>query len=65
MWPWGRSYLAWQLRGSRLVSRRSLRPAHSSTGPDPFLSFVRTVVPLDKYVDGHDKVRVKVRAVVR
>jgi hypothetical protein len=43
----------------------SLRPATSDTGPDPFVSFVRTVVPVDKYVDGHDKVRIKVRPVLR
>jgi hypothetical protein len=43
----------------------SLRPLHSDVGPDPFTTYVRTVVPLDKYVDGHDKVRVKVRPVVR
>lgn len=43
----------------------SLRSATSDTGPDPFLSYVRTVVPVDKYVDGHDKVKIKVRAVVR
>jgi hypothetical protein len=43
----------------------SLRTASSDTGPDPFVSYVRTVVPLDKYVEGHDKVRVKVRPVVR
>ncbi len=43
----------------------SLRPQSSDTGPDPFLGYARTVVPLDRYVEGHDKVKVKVRAVVR
>jgi hypothetical protein len=42
-----------------------LRPTHSDTGPDAFLSYERTVVPLDKYIQGRDKVKVKVRNVVR
>jgi hypothetical protein len=43
----------------------ALRPAHADTGPEAFTSYVRTVVPLDKYVEGKDKVKVKVRPVVR
>jgi len=43
----------------------ALRPAHSDTGPDPYLSYDRTVVPLDWYLEGRDKVRIKVRRVVR
>ncbi|HEY2510244.1 MAG TPA: SpoIVB peptidase S55 domain-containing protein [Polyangiaceae bacterium] len=43
----------------------ALRPAHSDVGPEPFNSYVRTTVPLDQYVEGHDHVKVKVRAVMR
>jgi len=43
----------------------ALRPQNSNGGPEPFPSWSRTVVPLDWYVDGRDKVKVKVRAVVR
>ena len=43
----------------------ALRPAHSDVGPEPFYSYARTTVPLDQYVEGHDKVKLKVRAVVR
>ncbi len=43
----------------------ALRPVHSDNGPEPYLSYARTVVPLDWYVEGHDKVRVKVRPVLR
>lgn len=43
----------------------ALRPAATDVSPDPFPSYVRSVVPLDRYVEGGDKVRIKVRAVVR
>jgi hypothetical protein len=43
----------------------ALRPAHSDTGPEPYLSYSRTVVPLDWFFEGHDKVRVKVKEVLR
>jgi len=43
----------------------ALRPTHGSLSPDPFVSYARTMMPLDRYLDGHDKVRVKVREVVR
>ncbi len=43
----------------------ALRPQSSDTGPDAFQSWSRTVVPLDFYVEGRDKVKVKVRSVVR
>jgi hypothetical protein len=43
----------------------SLRPQSSDTGPETFQSWSRTIVPLDWYVEGRDKVKVKVRAVVR
>jgi hypothetical protein len=43
----------------------ALRPVHSDTGPEAYLSYARTVVPLDWYLEGKDKVKVKVRQVVR
>ena len=43
----------------------ALRPQSSDRGPDAFQSWSRTVVPLDFYVEGRDKVKVKVRSVVR
>jgi hypothetical protein len=43
----------------------ALRPQSSDTGPDTFQSWSRTVFPLDMYVDGRDKVKVKVRSVLR
>ncbi len=43
----------------------ALRPQSSDTGPDAFQSWSRTVVPLEYYVEGRDKVKVKVRSVVR
>ncbi len=43
----------------------ALRPASTSEAPDPFASYSRTVVPVDRYVEGHDKVKVRVRTSVR
>ena len=43
----------------------ALRPQSSDTGPDAFPSWSRTLVPLDFFVEGHDKVKVKVRSVLR
>lgn len=43
----------------------ALRPQTSDNGPDTFPSWSRTVVPLDWFVEGRDKVKVKVRSVVR
>ncbi len=43
----------------------SLRPQSSDSGPEAFQSWSRTVVPLDLYLEGRDKVKVKVRSVVR
>ncbi|AKV04745.1 hypothetical protein AKJ09_11408 [Labilithrix luteola] len=43
----------------------ALRPATSDTGPDAFASYARVIVPLDRYVEGTDKARVKVRQIVR
>jgi len=43
----------------------ALRPQSNDTGPETFPSWSRTVVPMDWFVEGHDKVKVKVRSVVR
>jgi SpoIVB peptidase S55 len=43
----------------------ALRPQSNDTGPDPFQSWSRTVRPLDLYMEGRDKVKVKVRTVLR
>ncbi len=43
----------------------ALRPASSDTGPEAFPSYARTVMALDRYVDGSDRAHIKVRAVVR
>jgi hypothetical protein len=43
----------------------ALRPQTSDTGPETFQSWSRTVVPLDWFIEGKDKVKVKVRSVVR
>jgi hypothetical protein len=33
--------------------------------PDAFASYTRVVTPLDRYVDGSDRVRIRVKPVVR
>lgn len=43
----------------------ALRPQSSDNGPEAFQSWARTVVPMDWFVEGRDKVKVKVRPVVR
>jgi hypothetical protein len=43
----------------------ALRPLHSDTGPEPFASYLRVVVATERYVEGRDKVHVKVRAVLK
>jgi hypothetical protein len=43
----------------------ALRPLHSDTGAEPVASYARAVVPMDHYVEGHDKVKVKVRRSMR
>jgi hypothetical protein len=48
-----------------LFTLDALRPQSSSTGPETFPSWSRTVVPLEMFVDGRDKAKVKVRSVVR
>ncbi len=43
----------------------SLRPQSSDVGPETFQSFARTVVPMTNFVEGRDKVKIKVRPVLR
>ena len=43
----------------------ALQPRTSDSGPEAFPSWSRTVVPMAFFVDGRDKVKVKVRSVVR
>lgn len=43
----------------------ALRAVHSDTGAEPVATYLRTVAPLDHYVDGRDKIKVKVRRVMR
>jgi hypothetical protein len=43
----------------------ALRPVHADTGAEAVLTYLRTVAPLDHYVDGRDKVKIKVRRVMR
>ncbi len=43
----------------------ALRPVHSDTGAEAVVSYARTVVPVEHYVDGRDKVKLKVRRVMR
>jgi hypothetical protein len=42
-----------------------LRPTSSDAGPEMFQSWSRTVVSTDVFIEGRDKVKVKVRPVVR
>jgi hypothetical protein len=43
----------------------ALRTTTSDVAPEVIASYVRSIVPVDQYVDGHDKVKVKVRAKMR
>ena len=43
----------------------ALRAESADTGPETFPSWSRTIVPTDTFIEGHDKVKVKVRNVVR
>lgn len=42
-----------------------LRPTSTDIAPDAFPSYTRTITPMDKYVEGADRVRVKVRPIYR
>lgn len=39
----------------------ALRPSTATLAPEPFASYVRTIVPVDRYIEGRDKVKIKVR----
>jgi len=43
----------------------ALRPSSGTIAPEPFNSYSRTTFPMDRYVEGRDKVKVKVRASVK
>jgi hypothetical protein len=43
----------------------SLRPLHDTVSPEPFVSFVRKAIPMGRFIDGKDRVRVRVRSVLR
>lgn len=43
----------------------ALRPSSTDVAPEAFPSYVRTIVALDRYVDGVDRVRVKVKPIMR
>jgi hypothetical protein len=43
----------------------AMRPASTDVGPDGFATYARSIVALDRYVDGGDRVHVKVRPIVR
>ena len=43
----------------------ALRPSSTDVAPDAFPSYVRTIVPLDRYVEGSDRAKIKVRPIVR
>jgi hypothetical protein len=43
----------------------TLRPAVDTAAPEPFASYVRTSIPIRRLLEGKDKVRIKVRPVLR
>lgn len=43
----------------------ALRPTSSDVSPDAFPSYIRSIVPLDRYVDGSDRVKIHVKPNVR
>ncbi|MBX3261161.1 MAG: hypothetical protein KIS78_19315 [Labilithrix sp.] len=43
----------------------ALRPSSTDVAPDAFPSYTRTVALLDRYVEGSDRAKVKVRPIVR
>jgi len=42
-----------------------LRPGSDTAAPEPFVSYVRTAVPIHRMIEGKDRVRVHVRPVLR
>lgn len=43
----------------------ALRPQSTDRAPESFVSYARTVVPIDQFIEGRDKVKIKVRSVLR
>jgi hypothetical protein len=43
----------------------ALRPTTSDVAPEVIASYVRAIVPIDRYVEGRDKAKIKVRAKLR
>ena len=43
----------------------ALRPQTTTLGPEPYLTYARTVIPFDNYIEGRDKVKIKVRPKLR
>jgi hypothetical protein len=43
----------------------ALRPATTDVQPDAFPSYNRAIIPLDRYVEGSERVKIKVRHPVR
>jgi hypothetical protein len=43
----------------------ALRPTTSDVAPEVIASYVRAVIATDRYVEGHDKAKIKVRANLR
>ncbi len=48
-----------------LASVPCVGPVTTDVAPEALPSFVRTITPIDKYMQGRDKVKIKVRPVVR
>lgn len=42
-----------------------LRPASNTKAPEPFVSYVRTAIPIHRLLDGKDHVKVRIRQVLR
>ena len=42
-----------------------LRPASDTKSPEPFVSYLRTAIPINRLLDGKDHVKVRIRPVLR
>jgi hypothetical protein len=42
-----------------------LRPSSNTRSPEPFVSYLRTAIPIHRFLEGKDHVRVRIRAVLR
>jgi hypothetical protein len=43
----------------------ALRPLHDTASPEPFVSYLRTAIPIHRFLEGKDKVHLSVRPVLR